>query len=156
MQNRRKVRVPSTLRLAVSPAKKPKQSGGKGSVASQPGCVFQEKEPPKSKSILRKSNKILGTEAQGARLKRYLTPRKKIRERKVPSQGVVQMCEPHERSLCAPNFEDRSQEETLQQEGCAHRDAWEMAQKKSTRSKKRTKPHSTHLQSFGCYQHHLR
>ena len=28
------------------PCKKPKQSGGKGSVASQPGCVFQEKEPP--------------------------------------------------------------------------------------------------------------
>ena len=48
------------------PTKKPKKSGGKGSVAllknsRQSGCVFQDSEPPKSKSILRKSTKSLGS-----------------------------------------------------------------------------------------------
>ena len=45
----------------------------------------------------------------------------------VPSQGVIQRSEPHERSPYALKFEDRSQEETLQQERCARRDAWKMA-----------------------------
>ena len=63
---------------------------------------------------------------QRALFKRYFTP-VKIRERKGPSQGVVQHSEPCERSTYAPKLEDRSQEETLQQERCARRDAWEMA-----------------------------
>ena len=48
----------STLRLTVSPVKS-NISGGEGSVAllksKHVGCVFQDTEPPKSKSILRKS-----------------------------------------------------------------------------------------------------
>ena len=43
----------------------------------------------------------------------------KIRERKGPSRGTLQKCEPHERSPCAPNFGERSHEETLHQERCA-------------------------------------
>ena len=35
----------------------------------------------------------------------------KIRERKGPSRGIIHKCEPHERSPCAPKFEDRSHEE---------------------------------------------
>ena len=50
----------------------------------------------------------------------------KIRERKGPSRGIVQKCAPHERSPCAPKFEERSQEETLHQEGCARRAAWDL------------------------------
>ena len=38
----------------------------------------------------------------------------KIWERKSPSRGIIQRCERHERSLCTPKFEERSQEETLQ------------------------------------------
>ena len=53
--------------------------------------------------------------------------RVKIRERKGPSQGVMQKCEPHERKPCAPKFEERTQEETLQHERCARREAWKLA-----------------------------
>ena len=41
--------------------------------------------------------------------------------------GVFQKCEAHERCLGAPKFEDRFEEETLQQERCARRDAREIA-----------------------------
>ena len=43
----------------------------------------------------------------------------KNRERKGPSQGVLQKCEPQERSSCAAKFEDDTLQETLQQERCA-------------------------------------
>ena len=51
----------------------------------------------------------------------------KSRERKGPSQGVIRHTGSHERNPSAPNLEDRSREETLQQKRCARRDAWEMA-----------------------------
>ena len=51
----------------------------------------------------------------------------KIPEKKGPSQGIIQKCEPHERSLCAPNFEERSHEETLHQGRCARKAAWDVA-----------------------------
>ena len=40
----------------------------------------------------------------------------KNRERKGPSQGVMQKCEPQERIQWAPQFEERTQDETLKQE----------------------------------------
>ena len=54
---------------------------------------------------------------------------KKIREGEGPSRGVIQKCEPHERSPCAPKFEERLQEETLHQERCARRVAWDLAKR---------------------------
>ena len=51
----------------------------------------------------------------------------KIRTRKGPSQGVVKKCEPQERNPCSPTFDDRTQQETLQQERCARREAWDLA-----------------------------
>ena len=51
----------------------------------------------------------------------------KIRERKGPSQGVVQKCEPQEQIPWAPKFEERTQDETLEQEQCARREAWDLA-----------------------------
>ena len=113
-------------------SEKPKKSGGKGSVASslknskESGCVLQDVEPPKSKSILRKSPKFLGSKRSVQFSKgtpRHVTSR----ERKGPSQGVIEKCEPHERSPYAPQFEDRTQEETLQQERCARWQSQEMA-----------------------------
>ena len=53
----------------------------------------------------------------------------KIRERKGPSQGVVQQCVPHERGPYAPKFEDRSEEEDLIQERRACRVVWNMAKR---------------------------
>ena len=48
----------------------------------------------------------------------------RIRERKGPSQGVTQKCEPQERSPLAPKYEDRTQDETLQQKTmCPQRSA---------------------------------
>ena len=52
----------------------------------------------------------------------------KIRKRKGPSQGIIQKCAPHERSLCASKFGEKSHGETLQ-ERCARRDAWDLATK---------------------------
>ena len=53
----------------------------------------------------------------------------KNRERKGPSRGIIQKCAPHERSPCAPKFEERSHEETLHQERCARKAAWDFAKK---------------------------
>ena len=49
----------------------------------------------------------------------------KIRARKGPSRGLIQKCAPHERSPCAPKFEDR---EILPQERCAREAAWDLAE----------------------------
>ena len=54
---------------------------------------------------------------------------KKNGERKGPSQGITQKREAHERNPCAPEFEERSQEVTLQQERCVRRAAWDLARK---------------------------
>ena len=51
----------------------------------------------------------------------------KIRERQGPSRGIVQKCAPHERNPCAPRFEERTQDETLQQQRCARRVASDLA-----------------------------
>ena len=47
----------------------------------------------------------------------------KIRERKGPSRGITRKCARHERSLCAPKFEERSHVEISRREGCARRAA---------------------------------
>ena len=67
----------------------------------------------------------------------------KIRARKGPTQGIIQKCEPHECSPCASRFEERSQGETLKQERCARREAWNLA-KIFTLKKMRTKLYSHH------------
>ena len=54
--------------------------------------------------------------------------RQDIREGKGPSRGIIQKCTPHERSLCAPKFEERSHEATLHQERCARGVAWNLAE----------------------------
>ena len=64
------------IEVDSQPSKKPKTSGGKGSVpllknSKQLGCVFQEKEPPKSKSISRRSTESLGPKRSVHVSKRY-------------------------------------------------------------------------------------
>ena len=53
--------------------------------------------------------------------------KKKFGKRKGPSRGIIQKCALHERSPYSPKFEERSHEETLHQEGCARRAAWDLA-----------------------------
>ena len=80
------------------------------------GCVSQDSEPSK-KSIPRKS--VTFSEGTCHHIK--------FRERKGPSQGVIQKCEPQERNPCAPRLEDRTRQETLHQARCARREAWDLA-----------------------------
>ena len=49
--------------------------------------------------------------------------------KKGPSRGIIQKCVPHERSPCAPRFEERSQDETSHPERCARRVAWDLGEK---------------------------
>ena len=98
----------------VKPNKKSKKGGAKGSVAIlkdsiQLGCVSQDSYP--KKSFLREPGK-LGTK-HAVKFSQGTWHQIKIRERKGPSRGIIQKCEPHERSPCAPKFEDRSLEDTL-------------------------------------------
>ena len=101
------------FRLSESPAK---SEGAKGSVAflkesTQFGCVTRDSYP--RKSILREEG--------------HTWHQIETQERQGPSRGIIPKCAPHERSPCAPNFGERSHEETLHQERCARRVAWDLA-----------------------------
>ena len=110
------------------PSKKSKKSDAKGSVAlpkesPKLGCVSQDSYP--RKPTLRESGKFGSKHA--VKFSKSKWHHIKILERKGPSRGVIQKCEPHECSTCAPRFEDRTQDETLHQERCARRAAWDLA-----------------------------
>ena len=53
---------------------------------------------------------------------------KNNRERKGPSRGINQQCEPHERNSCAPRFEVKSHDETSKQESLARKAAWDFGE----------------------------
>ena len=97
----------------------------RSSNARQLGCVFQDMEPPKLSSILRKSTDMRKP-IQSVRFAKAIARHTKIRD-KNPSLGYICPGEPHERSPNAPKFEDRSQEETEWQERCAREAAWKLA-----------------------------
>ena len=69
----------------------------------------------------------MGIKSRRHILQGHVAPQKN-RERKGPSQGTMQKCEPQERNPCAPKFEPRTRQETLQQERCARREVWDLAQ----------------------------
>ena len=75
-------------------------------------------------SVPREEGKI-GSKTRRQILQGHLAPNKNS-GKKGSSRGIFQKCEPHERS-CAPKFGQRSLEETLQQERCARRVAWDVA-----------------------------
>ena len=87
------------------------------------GCVSQDSYP--RKSILRETGR-LGTQ-HAVKFSKGTWHQIKFRESKGQSRGIVQECAPHERCPCAPKFEDRSHEETLTQERCARKAAWDLA-----------------------------
>ena len=112
---------------AEDPAKS-KKGGARGSVAllkesTQLGCVSQDSYP--RKSSLRELGKFGST--HGVKFSKDTWQKIKNSGKKGPSQGIIQKCEPHERSPCAPKFEARSQEETFHQEGGVRSAAWDMA-----------------------------
>ena len=92
----------------------------------QLGCVFQDMEPPKSSSILRKSSDIRKP-IRRVKFTKAIARHADARDQN-PSLGMICSGEPHQRSPNAPNFEDRSQEETDWQEQGAREAAWKLAQ----------------------------
>ena len=102
--------------VEINPAKNRKQDGDKSAVAilkdaRQLGCVFQDIEPPKSSSILRKSRKVFGSNRR-VQFSKATLRHANIRENKGPLLGKIQVKVPHQSSPYAPKFEDRSQKET--------------------------------------------
>ena len=91
----------------------------------QLGCVFQDMEPPKSSSILRKSSDIRKP-IRCVKFTKAVVRHADIRDQN-PSLGMICPGEPHQRNPNAPKFEDRSQEETEWQERCAREAAWRLA-----------------------------
>ena len=89
----------------------------------QLGCVFQDMEPPKSSSILRKSSDIRKP-IRCVKFTKAVAGHADIRD-----LGMICPGEPHQRSPNAPKFEDRSQEETEWQEQGAREAAWRLAKR---------------------------
>ena len=98
---------------------KSQKNGDKSAVAilkitRQLSCVFQDMEPPKSFSILRKSSNILKP-IRCVRFTKAMLRHANIRN-SIPSLGMICPGDPHQRNPNAPKFENRSQEETEWQE----------------------------------------
>ena len=99
--------------------------GCSSSHTRQLGCVFQDVEPPKSSSILRKSSNMRKP------IKRVRFTKAVVRHADTrgqnPSHGMICPGNPDQCNPNAPKFEDRSQEETEWQERCAREAAWKLA-----------------------------
>ena len=117
----------------------------------QLGCVFQDMEPPKSSSILRKSSNIRKP-IRCVTFTEAVLRHADIRDQN-PSLGMICPGDPHQRNTNAPKFEDRSQEETEWQERCAREAAWKLA--KSILKLKEKKQHSSHLRKIGACLHQI-
>ena len=91
----------------------------------QLGCVFQDMEPPKLSSNLRKSSDMQKP-IQRVKFTKAIARHTKIRDQN-PSIGMICPRDPHQRRPNAPKFEDRSQDETEWQEQGAREAAWKLA-----------------------------
>ena len=117
------------------------------------GCVFQDMEPPKSSSILRKSSDMRKP-IRRVNFTKAVARHAYIRDQN-PSLGMTSPGESHQRSPNAPKFEDRSQEETEWQEQGAREAAWKLAISVSELKEKKTEQHSSHLRKIGACLHQL-
>ena len=88
-------------------------------------CVFQDMEPPKFSSILRKSSDIRKP-SRCVQFTKAVLRHANIRDQN-PSLGMICPGVPHQRNPNAPKFEDRFEEETERQERCAREAAWKLA-----------------------------
>ena len=107
----------SALRqVEEQPCKRSKKNCDKSAVAmlkitQQWCCVFQDMEPPKSSSILRKSSNILKP-IRCVRFTKAVVRHANIRNQN-PSLGMICPGDPHQRNPNAPKFEDRCQERAM-------------------------------------------
>ena len=114
------------------PSKRSNKNGDRSAVAMlkitrQLGCVFQDMEPPKSSSILRKSSNIRKPN-RCVRFIKAVVRHAYIRDQH-PSLGMICPGDPHQRNPNTQKFEDRSQEETEWQERCAREGSVDAGQK---------------------------
>ena len=115
-------------------------------------CVFQEVEPPRSSSILRKSS----TTTKPIRCVRFTTEvlrNAKLRDQN-PSLNKICHGDSHQRSPNAPKFEDRSQEQTEWQEHCVREFSFGSGQSKSWSWRRNIELHSSHPRKSGVSLHH--
>ena len=139
------------------PSKRSEKNGDKSAVAMlkstrQLGCVFQDMEPPKSSSILRKSSDIrkpIGCVQFTEALVHHANIRDQNR-----SLGMICPSDPHQRNPNAKKIEDRSQEETEWQEQGAREAAWKLAKNIPKNKRRNRKQHSSHRRKIGAYLHH--
>ena len=120
----------------------------------QLGCVFQDMEPPKFASILRKSSDMQKPIQRVKIHESCLHVTQKI-ETKNPSLGMICPGEPHQRSPNAPKFKDRSQEETEWEKQGAREAAWKLAKSVLKTKRRKTKQHFSHLRKIGACLHQL-
>ena len=135
------------------PSQRFKNNGDKSAVAMlqvtrQLGCVFQDKEPPESSSILRKRANIRKP-IRCVRFTEAVLRHANIRDQN-PSLGMICPGDPHQRNPNAPKFEDRSQEEAEWQERCAREAVWRLA-KNILKLKEKHKTNSSHHRKIGVH-----
>ena len=95
-------------------------------ITRQLGCVFQDTEPPKSSSILRKSSNTQKP-IRCVQFTKAVLRHANIRRPKSIAWNDLPG-DPYQRNSNAPKFEDRSQEETEWQEQGAREAAWRLPQ----------------------------
>ena len=140
-------------------SKRSKKNGDKSAVdmlksTRQLGCVFQDMEPPRSSSILRKSSNTRKP-IRCVQFTKAVVRHADIRDQN-PSLGMICPGDPHQRSPNAPKFEDRSQEETEWQERCAREAACRLAENIQKLKGEKIKRHSSHLRKIGtCLRHQI-
>ena len=118
----------------------------------QLGCVFQDMEPPKSSSILRKSSDIRKP-IRYVQFTKAVVRHVDIRDQN-PSLWMICPGDPHQRNPNAPKFEDRSQGETEWQERWAREAAERLAQN-ILKLKEKINQHSSHLRKIGACLHQI-
>ena len=114
----------------------------------QEGFVFQDMEPPKSSSIVRKTSDIrkpiFCVQFTTKAIVRHADNRHQNLSLRMICPG-----EPHERSPNAPKFEDRSQWATEWQEQGAREEAWRLAKSVFQKLKER----NFHFRRIGVCLH---
>ena len=140
-----------------SGTKKSKKSGGKGSVllvknSKHLGCVFQDNEPTKSKSMLRKSTQPLESERTVCFQQSTL--------HSVKIQGVHREESFRSVNLKSAALVHQSSRMEHRKKPCSKNDAptedYGIWRNTSTSSTTEMKPRSSRLPKFGQCQHHLR
>ena len=115
MMQLKPIRFFNLCQVDEQPCKRSKKNGYNIAVAilkktRHLGCVFQDIEPPKCSSILRKRSNLLKP-IRSVRFTKAVVRHAHIRDQN-PLLGMICPGDPHQRNPDAPKFEDRSQEET--------------------------------------------